>query len=155
MNAMPEENNPAPDFILNDQDGKPVRLSAFAGKKAALYFYPKDMTPGCTTQACNLRDNYPGLAKKGIVILGISPDGAASHVKFREKQSLPFPLLSDPDHQVMEKYGVWGEKSLYGKKYLGVIRTTFLIDEQGKLVKVIVKPEVGDHAREIVEGFGG
>lgn len=133
----------APDFRLSDDSGEEVSLSTFKGKKVILYFYPKDDTPGCTRQACGFRDNYPAIENAGAVVLGISPDSVDRHAKFKQKQNLPFRLLSDPDHRVTEMYGAWGEKSMYGKKYLGVIRSHFVIDERGKLIdiQIGVKPE--------------
>lgn len=153
--AVPlEPGKKAPAFSGKTFDGKALKLSDFAGKKVALYFYPKDDTPGCTKQACNLRDNFAALKKKGVVVIGVSPDENTRHQKFTEKYELPFPLLPDPEHKILEKYGVWGEKSLYGKVFDGVVRTTFLIDEGGKIVDVIKKPKVGEHAEEILERFG-
>ncbi len=128
--------NKAPDFTLPDENGNPVKLSSLKGKKVILYFYPKDDTPGCTTQACGFRDEYPSIEEAGALVLGISPDGAKSHTKFKTKQKLPFSLLSDEDHKVAEKYGAWGEKSMYGKKYMGILRSHFVIDEAGKLVDI-------------------
>jgi len=151
---MPTVGRVAPNFTLNDQDGEPVELKSFRGQKVALYFYPKDATPGCTKQACNLRDNHDALTTAGIVVLGVSPDDEKKHTRFIEKQSLNFTLLCDPDHIALEKYEVWGEKSMYGRKYMGVFRKTFLIDEKGVLVAVIEKPKVSDHAAEVLSGFG-
>ena len=152
--ATPEEGKKAPALSLNDQDGTRVTLKDLRGKKVAIYFYPKDQTPGCTTQACNLRDNYAAVRKADIVVLGVSPDDEASHTKFIAKQDLPFTLLADPDKKALEAYGVWREKNMYGRKYMGVVRTTFLIDESGTIVKIIAKPKVADHTREILDGFG-
>jgi peroxiredoxin Q/BCP len=140
----------APIFTGKDQDGKKISLSDFRGKKIVLYFYPQDDTPACTIQACNLRDHYGALLKAGIVVLGISPDTGMSHIKFREKFSLPFPLLEDPQHKIIEKYGVWGEKNLYGRHYTGLHRTTFLIDEKGMISKVFLRPKNKAHAEEIL-----
>lgn len=145
----------APDFTLLDQDGSKVKLSSFRGKKVVLYFYPRDMTPGCTKQACNLRDNHADLKKAGIVVLGVSPDAPERHTKFIAKYELPFTLLADPECKVLEKYGVWGEKKLYGRTFLGVKRTTYLIDETGKIVEVIKKPKVGEHTAQVLDGFSG
>jgi thioredoxin-dependent peroxiredoxin len=133
----------APDFKLNGDSGQEITLSSFKGKKVILYFYPKDDTPGCTRQACGFRDNYSRLQDANTVVLGISPDSVARHVKFKQKQKLPFPLLSDPEHVVTEKYGAWGEKNSYGRKYMGVIRSHFVIDERGKIadIQIGVKPE--------------
>lgn len=123
----------APDFTLPDQDGKPVSLSSLRGKRVVLYFYPKDDTPGCTAQACGFRDVYTEIDSADAVVLGVSPQGAKSHVKFRDKYGLPFPLLSDEDHAVAEAYGVWGERSMYGKKYMGIIRSHFVIGPDGRI----------------------
>ena len=150
---MIEAGTAAPDFTVDDQDGNPVSLKDFKGRKVALYFYPKDMTPGCTTQACNLRDHDAALAKAGIQVLGVSADEAKRHVKFIEKYDLPFPLLADTDKAVAEAYGVWGEKKMYGKSFMGIKRTTFLINEEGQVVKVIAKPKVKEHAAEVLAGF--
>lgn len=141
----------APSFKGKDQDGNTVSLQDFKGKKVALYFYPADDTPGCTTQSCNLRDNYALLKKHGFVVLGVSPDDAGSHQAFREKYQLPFSLIADPKHQVIEKYGVWGEKNLYGKKFMGLHRTTFLIDEKGVIRKIFLRPNNKAHAEEIIK----
>lgn len=141
----------APDFSVKDQDGQTVKLSSFKGKKVVLYFYPKDMTPGCTAQACNLRDNYKVLQKQGYVVLGISSDDVTSHRKFADKEKLPFPLLADTDKVVHEKYGTWGEKSMYGRKFMGTIRTTFVIDEKGKIEDIISKVDTKDHTRQILK----
>jgi peroxiredoxin Q/BCP len=129
----------APDFELTSDTGEKVRLSDFRGKKVVLYFYPKDMTSGCTTQACGFRDEYPTIQAKNAVVLGVSPDSAASHQKFKSKHNLPFTLLVDEDHAVAEVYGVWGEKSMYGRKYMGIIRSHFVIDEEGQLIDIQVK----------------
>ncbi len=153
-NELIEEGKKAPAFTLKDQAGKSVKLSDFKGKKVALYFYPRDNTPGCTAQACSLRDGYAQLKKKGVVVLGVSPDTVESHEKFVGKYELPFTLLADPDKKVLEKYGAWGEKNMYGKKTMGVKRTTFLIDEDGKVLKVIKRPNTKDHANEVLEKFG-
>jgi peroxiredoxin Q/BCP len=131
-----QEGKAAPDFTLDDQDGKPVTLSDFQGKQAVLlYFYPKDDTPGCTKEACGFRDEIRAFAKLGVAVLGVSPDGGASHQKFMAKYKLPFPLLSDPDRKVMKKYGAFGEKVMYGKKTLGVIRSSVLIGRDGKVLR--------------------
>ncbi len=124
----------APDFTLPDENGKPVKLSSFRGKRVILYFYPRDDTPGCTAQACGFRDNFVDIEEKNGVVIGISPDNAASHQRFRTKYNLPFILLSDPDHKVADKYGAWGDKSFMGKKFKGIIRSHFVIDEHGKIV---------------------
>ncbi len=140
----------APDFELPSDSGKPVRLSDFRGKKVVLYFYPKDMTSGCTKEACSFRDNYPQYEEQGAVILGVSPDPPQSHVRFKSKYNLPFLLLSDEDHSVAEKYGVWGEKQMYGKKYFGILRTTFVIDEQGKIARVFTQVKPEGHGEEVL-----
>lgn len=137
--AKPEIGKTAPDFTLPDETGKPVRLSEFRGKRVILYFYPKDDTPGCTAQACGFRDNIEEIKEKNGVVIGVSPDSGASHVKFRSKYNLPFILLSDPDHTVAEKYGAWGEKTFLGKKSIGIIRSHYVIDEHGKIVDAQVK----------------
>jgi peroxiredoxin Q/BCP len=141
----------APQFTGKDQNGRQVSLQDFIGKKVILYFYPKDDTPGCTAEACNLRDNYTDLIGKGFVVIGVSPDNEKSHARFTEKFSLPFPLLADPELSICSAYGVWGEKSMYGKKYMGVLRTSFVIDEAGIILKVISKVITDDHARQIFE----
>lgn len=143
----------APAFSAKDQDGNTVSLAALKGQKLALYFYPEDDTPTCTVQACNLRDNFSLLKKSGITVIGVSPNDEASHQKFREKFSLPFPLLADTGHKIIKKYGVWGEKNLYGRKYMGLHRTTFLIDEDGIIKKIFLKPKNTMHAEEIVAAF--
>lgn len=149
-----QEGKKAPSFTAKDQDGNSIKLSDFKGKKLALYFYPKDDTSTCTVQACNLRDGFKMLAKKGIEVIGVSPDDEKSHTKFITKHKLPFRIIADTDKKLVEKFGVWGEKQLYGNKYMGVFRTTFLIDENGVLVKIISKPKVKEHAKEIASGFG-
>jgi peroxiredoxin Q/BCP len=151
---MIKAGNKAPQFTLADQNGQKVALKDFSGQKVAIYFYPKDDTPGCTKQACSIRDDYKKVTRAGIVILGISPDDERKHTRFIEKYDLPFTLLADPDKKALQKYGVWQEKSMYGRKYMGVVRTTFLIDEKGKVANVIEKPKVADHANEILDGFG-
>lgn len=140
----------APSFSTTDQDGKPIKLSSFKGKKLVLYFYPKDLTSTCTVQACNLRDHYKVLLKKGYIVLGVSPDSASSHQKFIAKNKLPFPLLVDTDRQLAEAYGVWGEKKMYGRTYQGIHRTTFVIDEKGKIERILDKPKSSMHAEEIL-----
>ena len=151
---MLEPGTKAPAFEGETQDGNTVRLADFAGRKLALYFYPKDDTPGCTKQACNLRDNWEALQRAGVAVVGVSKDSVESHEKFADKYSLPFPLLSDPDREILQAYGTWGEKSLYGRIYMGIVRTTFLIDEEGVIVGVIKKPKVSGHAEEILQAFG-
>lgn len=140
----------APDFNTEDQDGKGIKLADFTGSKVVLYFYPKDNTPGCTTQACNLTDNYDMLLKNGYKVLGVSPDSAKSHQKFIAKYSLPFPLLMDEDKKIIEDYGVWGEKKFMGKVYDGIHRTTFVIDEKGVIADIIEKVKTKDHAAQIM-----
>lgn len=147
---MLTEGMTAPDFTLQDQDGNTVSLSDFKGKKVVLYFYPKDNTPGCTRQACAFAASYGEFAAKNIAVIGISRDSAASHKKFAEKYSLPFILLSDPDRAVIEKYGVWQEKKLYGKINLGIVRTTFIIDENGCIMKIMPKVKPDTNAKEIL-----
>lgn len=143
----------APDFSVKNQDGNEVKLSNYNGKKVVLYFYPRDMTPGCTKQACSLRDGFSELKKNNIVVLGVSTDDEASHRKFIGKHELPFTLLADVDHEVSERYGVYVEKNMYGKKYMGIKRTTFLIDEKGNIASVMKKVKVDDHAKEVLEAF--
>ncbi len=140
----------APDFTLTDDQGEQVTLSDFRGKKVVLYFYPKDNTPGCTTEACGFRDSHAQLLAKGAVVLGVSPDTVKSHQGFKLKFALPFHLLSDPDHVVAEQYGAWGEKKNYGKTYFGILRTTFIIDEQGKIAKVFEKVKAEGHDAEVL-----
>jgi peroxiredoxin Q/BCP len=144
--------DPAPQFTTTDQDGKPVSLSDFKGKKVVLYFYPNDMTPGCTAEACSLRDNYRTLQKQGYVVLGISTNDEKSHKKFIAKEELPFSLLADTNKSVHEKYGTWGEKSMYGRKYMGTFRVTFVIDEKGIIREIIEKVDTKNHASQILDG---
>jgi len=143
----------APAFSAPDHAGKTVSLSDLAGKKVVLYFYPKDDTPGCTTEACSFRDEHEKFEKKGVVVLGISPDDSASHAKFATKFSLQFPLLSDEDHQIAEAYGAWVEKSMYGKTYMGVERSTFVIGPDGKLSAVYRKVKPAEHTAEVLAGL--
>ncbi|HUG40380.1 MAG TPA: thioredoxin-dependent thiol peroxidase [Longimicrobiales bacterium] len=156
---MPTEGDRAPDFTLRGVDGQgeevAVRLGDLRGRRVVLYFYPKDDTSGCTTQACAIRDAWPDFGTTDAVVLGVSPDDVASHRKFRDRYDLPFTLLADPDHEVATAYGVWKEKSMYGRKYWGVERTTFLIDEEGAVARVFprVKPEA--HADEVLAALGG
>lgn len=140
-----------PDFTLPAVSGEQVTLSGFRGQKVVLYFYPKDMTPTCTQEACDFRDIHPQLIRAGAVLIGISPDGIASHARFRDKHDLPFLLLSDSDHKVCEQYGVWKPKKMYGREYMGVERSTFLIDEQGKLMREWRKVKVKGHAEEVLQ----
>ncbi|OFY85077.1 MAG: peroxiredoxin [Bacteroidetes bacterium RIFCSPLOWO2_12_FULL_35_15] len=142
----------APDFKGKDQDGNFVSLNDFKGKKLVLYFYPKDNTPGCTLQACNLRDNYEALLKKGYAIVGVSADDETKHKKFIEKYSLPFPLLADVDKTILKAYDVWGKKKFLGKVYDGIVRTTFVIDEKGEIEKVITDVKTTNHTAQILEG---
>ncbi|GHB28306.1 thioredoxin-dependent thiol peroxidase [Mongoliitalea lutea] len=146
-----EIGNPAPAFEAKDQQGNILKLSDFKGKKVVLYFYPKDNTPGCTAQACNLRDNYDDLLAAGYVVLGVSSDSEKSHQKFIEKQNLPFPLLADEDLKVHEAYGTWVEKSMYGRKYMGTARTTFIINEEGILEEIIEKVNTKEHTKQILK----
>jgi peroxiredoxin Q/BCP len=146
-----QEGDKAPGFTGKDANGNKISLADYKGKKLVLYFYPQDDTPTCTTQACNLRDNEALLRKEGFSIVGISPDDEKSHLKFTGKFNLPFPLIADPDHTIIDRYGVWGEKQLYGRKYMGLHRTTFLIDEKGIIRKIFLKPRSKQHAEEIVE----
>jgi peroxiredoxin Q/BCP len=146
-----EQGSPAPSFTLPDQDGKSVSLDDFRGQKLVVYFYPKDMTPGCTAEACQFNDNLQQFSAANVAVLGISPDGAASHQKFRAEHGLTFPLLTDADHAVMEAYGAWGEKTLYGKKSVGVIRSTFLIDEEGKVQRAWYSVKANGHAEKVLE----
>ncbi|HNW56332.1 MAG TPA: thioredoxin-dependent thiol peroxidase [Bacteroidales bacterium] len=144
-----KEGMKAPWFEGIDQNGKEIKLTDFAGKKIVLYFYPKDNTPGCTAEACNLRDNYEALLKKGFAVIGVSPDSEKSHHGFAEKHKLPFPIISDTSKKILNDYGVWGEKKLYGKSYFGVIRTTFIIDEKGSVEEIITKVNTANHAEQI------
>lgn len=143
--------SPAPDFAGTTADGHAVSLADFRGRWLALYAYPKDDTPGCTRQACSLRDGWDRLAAAGVAVLGVSPDTADRHAGFARRHNLPFPLLADPDHATLTAYGVWGEKQLYGIRHVGVTRTTFLIDPDGIVRHIFRKPNVGDHAREILD----
>lgn len=140
----------APDFSGKDQNGKTIQLSDYNGKKVAIYFYPKDNTPGCTVQACNLRDNDAALTKAGIQIIGVSADSSASHLKFIDKFSLPFPLIADEDKTIIQQFGVWGPKKFMGKEYDGIHRTTFIIDENKTIIGIIEKPKTKEHAEEIL-----
>jgi len=143
----------APDFSVKDQSGNEIKLSDYAGKRVVIYFYPKDNTPGCTAQACNIRDNYSDLEKEGIVILGVSADSEASHQKFIDKFDLPFTLLADVDKKMLNDYGVWGEKKFMGRVYDGIHRTTFIMDESHAIIGIIEKPKTKDHSREILEVY--
>jgi peroxiredoxin Q/BCP len=141
----------APAFTGIDQDGNKISLTDFKGQKIVLFFYPEDDTPTCTIQACNLRDNYGLLQKNGYKVIGISPDDVKSHQKFREKFNLPFTLIADPDHKIIDKYGVWGMKNLYGREYMGLHRTTFVVDEKGLISKIFLRPRNKAHAEEIIK----
>jgi len=145
---------PAPDFELLDDTNTSRKLSDFRGKHVVLYFYPEDDTAGCTKEACNFRDDYSAYQRAGVTILGVSPDSVASHVKFKRKYDLPFALLADPGHKVCELYGVWGPKELMGRKYEGVLRTTFLIDPQGTIVRVFEKVRAAEHSGEVLSAIG-
>jgi thioredoxin-dependent peroxiredoxin len=145
-----EEGKPAPDFELTSDSGESIKLSDLRGKQVVLYFYPKDDTPGCTTQACGIRDAYAEFEQAGAVVLGVSPDDERSHVKFKEKFALPFTLLADDDHQVAEEYGVWAEKKYMGRTYMGVERSTFVIDEDGNVKKVMHKVKPDTHADDVL-----
>ena len=148
---MVEEGKIAPDFSLPNADGELIKLSSFKGKNIVLYFYPKDNTPGCTKQACDFRDSIQNYDAVNAVVIGISPDDEASHRKFRDKFDLPFLLLADPDRKAIEAYGVWKEKNMYGKKYMGIQRSTFLISEEAKVLKSWPKVKVPNHASEVLE----
>jgi peroxiredoxin Q/BCP len=149
-----EEGQVAPNFSGKDQNGNKVSLSDFSGQKLVVYFYPKDDTPGCTAQACNLRDNHADLIKSGIKVLGVSADTEQKHQKFIAKYDLPFPLIADTDRAIIESFGVWGEKKFMGKVYDGIHRTTFIIDESGKVLKRIDKVKTKDHTAQILEALG-
>jgi thioredoxin-dependent peroxiredoxin len=146
-----EEGKPAPDFELQSDSGETVKLSDLRGKQVVLYFYPKDDTPGCTKQACGIRDVYGEFEREGAVVLGVSPDDERSHVKFKQKFDLPFTLLADVDHAVAEEYGVWGQKSFAGKKYMGISRSTFVIAEDGSVKRVMHEVKPATHADEVLE----
>jgi len=148
--ALLKEGDKAPAFKGINEKGENVKLSDYKGKKLVIYFYPKDSTPGCTAEACDLRDNYSRFQSEGYEILGVSPDGVKSHVKFIEKYELPFSLIADEDHSIAEEFGAWGEKSMYGKKYMGILRSTFVIDEKGKIEKVIEKVDTKAHTKQLL-----
>jgi len=148
---LPEPGTLAPDFTAPDQHGNAFTLSSLRGQKVALYFYPKDDTPGCTAQACNLRDNEAQLAAQGIKVVGVSTDNAASHGKFAQKYDLAFPLVADADKAIVQAYGVWQEKKNYGKTYWGTVRTTFLLDENGVITRVIKRPDTKEHAAQLLK----
>lgn len=147
-----KEGDKAPDFTGVNEKGEEVSLSDYRGQKLVLYFYPKDNTPGCTAEACNLRDNHKQLKEEGYAILGVSPDSERKHQNFIKKYDLPFPLIADTDKEIANKYGVWGEKQMYGRTYEGIFRTTFLIDEEGKIEKIFKKVKTKAHAEQILEG---
>lgn len=148
-----KEGSKAPEFKGVDQNGNVVSLAEYKGKKVVLYFYPKDNTPGCTAQACNLRDNYDELLEQGFEVIGVSADSIKSHKKFEEKFDLPFPLIADEDKKILEQYGVWGEKKFMGKTFLGIHRTTFLIDEKGIIKKIITKADTKNHTEQVLEAW--
>ena len=148
---MLHENDLAPDFSLRSDHGEEVSLSSFRGQRVVVYFYPKDNTPGCTKEACSFRDDYDLFLEKGAVVIGISPDSTASHERFRAKHGLPFYLLSDPDHAVAERYGAWGEKVSYGKRTVGILRSTFVVGEDGRIIKVFPKVSPEGHAQEVLK----
>lgn len=152
--SMPAVGDVAPPFEGITQTGETVRLADYEGQKVALYFYPKDDTPGCTKQACNLRDGYQELLDAGIAVVGVSGDDVDSHEAFAGKYDLPFPLVADPEHEILNQYGVWGERNFYGRTFMGTKRTTFLIDEEGTIVHVFKRPKVKKHTREILDKFG-
>jgi peroxiredoxin Q/BCP len=148
-----KEGDKAPAFKSKDQNGNPVSLADYKGKKVVLYFYPEDDTPTCTVQACNLRDNFSLLKKQGFTVLGVSPDEEKKHKKFETKYNLPFTLITDPEHKIIDAYGVWGEKQMYGRTYMGLHRTTFLIDEKGIVKKIFLKPKSKQHTEEILNAW--
>lgn len=148
---MLHENDVAPDFTLLSDRGEEVSLSSFRGQRVVVYFYPKDNTPGCTKEACSFRDDYDLFLEKGAVVIGISPDSTASHERFRAKHGLPFYLLSDPDHAVAERYGAWGEKVSYGRRTVGILRSTFVVGEDGRIIKVFPKVSPEGHAQEVLK----
>ncbi len=147
------EGQKAPAFSGKDQNGNKISLANFKGQKVVLYFYPQDSTPTCTVQACNLRDNYALLKKERFAVIGVSPDDEASHKKFETKNNLPFSLIADIQNVIIEKYGVWGEKQMYGRKYMGLHRTTFVINEKGIIEKIFLKPKSKQHAEEILAAY--
>jgi peroxiredoxin Q/BCP len=150
---MLKQGDNIPGFTVKQTDGTSVKSAAWKGQRVVLYFYPKDDTPGCTKEACSIRDSYAKLGKQGVVVYGISPDSVESHQKFSAKYKLPFPLLSDPDHRVAEQFGVWVEKNVYGKKSMGIARTTFVIGEDGKVEEVITKVDTEAHAEQLLEAL--
>jgi thioredoxin-dependent peroxiredoxin len=150
---MIAEGSPAPDFELTSDSGEPVRLSALRGKPIVLYFYPKDDTPGCTTEACEFRDAYDEFRARGVEVFGVSPDNEASHQKFKSKHELPFTLLADPEHKAAEAYGVWTERSMYGRKSMGIKRSTFVIDRDGKIAKAMLGIRPAGHAAQVLQAL--
>lgn len=148
-----KEGDKAPAFTGKDQNGKKISLGDYKGQKVVLYFYPQDDTPTCTIQACNLRDNYSFLKQNGFTIIGVSPDEVDRHKKFEHKYNLPFTLIADDSHKIIDKYGVWGEKQLYGREYMGLHRTTFVIDEKGVIRKIFLRPKSKQHAEEIIKAW--
>ena len=150
---MLKPGDPAPAFALPSDDGQTIQLADFRGRKVVLYFYPKDDTSGCTKEACEFRDHWALVRQRGAVVLGVSPDGVESHQKFKSKYKLPFPLLADRDHAVASRYGAWGEKSMYGRKYQGILRTTFVIDEAGRVAKVFERVKPRGHAAQVLEAL--
>jgi peroxiredoxin Q/BCP len=149
--SKPKEGDKAPDFIAKDQNGDTISLSDFKGKNVILYFYPQDDTPTCTKEACNFRDNYQSLLSKGFAVIGVSMDNEKSHKKFIKKYSLPFPLITDPDKKIIEDYGLWAEKTTFGRTYMGVLRTTFVIDENGIIAHVIDKVDSGNASQQVID----
>lgn len=149
--ALLEEGLKAPEFTSRNQNGDEIKLSDYKGKKVVLYFYPKDNTPGCTTESCNLRDNYSELIDKGLEVIGVSPDNEQSHTKFIAKYDLPFNLVADTEKEILKAYGAWGLKKMYGKEYEGVLRTTYVIDEEGIILKVFKKVQTKDHTAQILK----
>jgi|SRR5919198_1567990 peroxiredoxin Q/BCP len=150
---MIEEGRPAPDFELKSDSGETVKLSDFRGRPVVVYFYPKDDTPGCTTEACEFRDAYDVFRERDAEVLGVSPDDIASHEKFRSKYGLPFTLLADPDHKVAEAYGVWGKRSYMGREYMGINRSTFVIDREGKIARAMIGIKPAGHASDVLEAL--
>ncbi|MBZ9687843.1 thioredoxin-dependent thiol peroxidase [Clostridium estertheticum] len=148
---MLKEGDKAPGFTLNNEENQDIRLSDFKGKKVVIYFYPKDDTPGCTKEACSFRDVYDDILDVGAVVIGISADNSSSHQKFKNKHTLPFYLLTDADHSVIESYGAWQEKKMFGKTYMGIARSTFIIDENGTIIKVYQKVKPDDHGEEVLK----
>ena len=149
--AKLKEGDKAPDFTAKDQNGNTVSLSDFRGKNVILYFYPKDNTPTCTAEACNFRDNYQSLLSKGFAVIGVSTDTEKSHKRFEKKFNLPFPLIADPDRKIVEQYGLWAEKMLFGRKYMGTLRTTFVIDPKGKIIEVIDKVDSKNSSQQVID----